>query len=177
MEMILALDVSTSITGFTILDRGGHFQTMSYIDLRKEKSLFKKIEIVQERLKYIKELYNISKVFIEDRMQAFAMGKSSAWVINLLTAFNGMVSLVAYQTFALEPQYINVVTARKQVIGKARIKGKDTKEMVLEWVKKEYPQLKWDLKKTGKDKDYNGDMADSMIIARAGLLLLDGCQH
>ena len=41
--MILGLDISTSITGYTILDRTGCILACEHIDLRKEKNFFKKI--------------------------------------------------------------------------------------------------------------------------------------
>ena len=48
--MILGLDISTSITGYTILDHEGDILVCDHIDLRKEKNFFNKIQMVNARL-------------------------------------------------------------------------------------------------------------------------------
>ena len=171
--MILGLDISTSTIGFTILSREGKFQTASYIELSKEKNIFRKAEILEKRLKFIKDQYHITKIFVEDRLQAFTKGLSSAWTLNLLTYFQGVCSIILFQIFKLEPEFINPNTARKIVLGKAREKGVDTKKMVLDWAKKEFKSFKWEYAKTGSDKKYSFDIADSMVIASAGYKLLN----
>ena len=42
--MILGLDISTSITGYTILDYSGKILACDHIDLRKEKDFFKNVK-------------------------------------------------------------------------------------------------------------------------------------
>ena len=39
--MILGLDISTSITGYTLLENDGTLNKIGHIDLRKEKNFFK----------------------------------------------------------------------------------------------------------------------------------------
>lgn len=172
--MILGLDVSTATIGITILDIQGNFQTASYIDLSKENNTFKKSDLVKVRLKAVQDKFNISKIFIEDRLQSFAKGFSNATTLNKLVAFNAITSLLTYQIFKLEPQYINPNTARKLVIGKARDKTLDTKEMVLIWAKSKYDKIyNWEYTRNMTDKKFNYDVADSMVIAHAGFKLLE----
>ena len=63
--MILGLDISTSITGYTVLDHGGNILTCDHIDLRKEKNFFKKIQIVRKCLENLEAGYSIEQVYIE----------------------------------------------------------------------------------------------------------------
>ena len=49
--MILGLDISTSITGFTILDKEGEIVYNDALDTRKYKSMFEKARNLQEKLK------------------------------------------------------------------------------------------------------------------------------
>ena len=60
--MILGLDISTSITGYTILNFEGNILACNHIDLRKEKDFFKKVEIVNAELQNINSSYEIEKV-------------------------------------------------------------------------------------------------------------------
>ena len=42
--MILGLDISTSITGFAIVDKSGKLLYTGHIDTRKEKNIFDKVD-------------------------------------------------------------------------------------------------------------------------------------
>ena len=76
--MILGIDVSTSITGITILDKDGEILECSHIDLRKEKNFFKKAELVETALIRATELIDIEEVYIEQPFTFFSSGQSLA---------------------------------------------------------------------------------------------------
>jgi hypothetical protein len=61
--MILALDVSTSITGVSVIDTNGDVVLCSAIDLRKHKDFFVKAEKVKEYLTTIQGEVKITEVF------------------------------------------------------------------------------------------------------------------
>ena len=66
--MILGLDVSTSITGFCILDSSSEIIRCDAWDFRnknKYNSEFKKAALIKEQLCSIKAQYPIEKVYIE----------------------------------------------------------------------------------------------------------------
>ena len=92
--MILGLDISTSITGYTVLDHGGNILACDHIDLRKEKNFFKKVQIVRKCLEQIEGEYPIEQVYIEESLQSFnrAAGKS----LSILSKINGIVSWLCY---------------------------------------------------------------------------------
>ena len=177
--MILGLDISTSCTGWCILSEDAELIDLGYFNLNSYSGLFKKSAEVKKRLLSLKEEFNIEKVFIEENLQAFRPGFSSAKTIVTLARFNGVVSYLTSQTFNLEPEYINVNVARKKVglkIVPKRSGGAPTKDQVFDWVSSKI-QFDWPTKvmKSGPRKgqtvleDFRYDMADAFVICLAGL--------
>ena len=72
--MILGLDISTSITGATILDKDGNIVENVAWDMRKYKNFFEKAEYVYIQLKAIK--HPIDKIYIEQSLQSFLFCKN-----------------------------------------------------------------------------------------------------
>jgi hypothetical protein len=166
--MLLSLDISTSITGYTILDEYGKIIKISHIDLKKLDGVFEKAEEVKKILCEIKLNYQIKSIFIESSLMLFTPGKSSAITMNTLTKFNGIVSWICYEVFEKKPQFIGATSAR----GKVGIKvprGQKAKDMVIKWVQDNIPEYSFEYKKTGKIKDYCFDECDSLIIGLAGM--------
>jgi len=168
--MILGLDISTSFTGFTVLNEDGSILHNESIDLRKQDSMFKKAGVVKKRLTEIKHLYNIKDVFIEQSLNAFRPGLSSAQVILTLGKFNGVISWICYELFDKEPEYIGASTARKNLEIKIE-KGSDTKAAVLENVLRLERNFKVEYTKHGNPVAGTYDRADSYVIAKAGYIL------
>lgn len=169
--MFLGLDISTSITGITILDNNGLVVINEVVDMRSKKftSFFSKAKAVQRRLAQIKNEYNIEKIYIEQSLQAFRPGLSSAQVILTLGKFNGIVSWICYEIFGLEPDYIGASTARKAVGIKVE-RGQNVKEVVLKRVLELESTFKVDYTPKGNPVAGSYDRADSYVIAKAGYL-------
>ena len=72
--MILGLDVSTSCTGWCILNEDGNFIEMGFIPLGKLKTTYVKAEEFRAKLTDIHIKFNVSKVYIEENLQAFRPG-------------------------------------------------------------------------------------------------------
>ena len=94
---ILGLDISTSCTGWSIINPQGIIVDIGYIDLSKEKSIFKKAKKVKDELFNIFETNKIEAVFIEENLQSFRSGFSSAATISTLAKFNGIVSFICFE--------------------------------------------------------------------------------
>ena len=178
--MILGLDISTSCTGWSILSDDGKLVQMGAINLSRFKTLFSKAEHVAVELSKINFSYDVSSIFIEENLQAFRPGLSSAKTLLTLARFNGVVSYLARKEFSLDPYYINVNVARKTVGLKIISKkkgGKPTKEQVLDWSMNKISFV-WPKKilKSGPRKGLEifdpscFDMADAYVIALAGHL-------
>ena len=175
MSYILGLDISTSNVGWCILDKSsGEFVEAEAIVLKKVPCVFQKADCVRQQLKNIKKKYSIEHVAIEENLQAFRPGFSSAKTIVTLARFNGMVSLISHDVFNMSPSFINVNHARKTVGLKIDRKSElSTKEQVLNFARGKIANFEWPMRtiKSGKRKglvlfaDSCYDISDAYIIA------------
>lgn len=168
--MILGLDISTSILGYTILDDKGKIVVCDCIDMRKEETdILVKGGVVEKRFEDLTKQYKIDKIYIEQSLQAFRPGLSSAQVILTLGKFNGIVSWIAAKTFGTYPEFIGATTARKAVGIKVQ-RGENAKEIVLKHLIDTVPEFVVQYTPKGNPKQGTFDRADSYVIARAGFL-------
>lgn len=173
--MILALDISTSITGVTVLDYNGKVLLNEAWHFKRCKTFYEKVSLADDK---IRELHNnpdfrIEHVYVEESLQAFRPGYSSAKTLLTLAKFNGTLSWLVYKTFGIETEYIGASTARKQC-GIKIPKGQKAKAVVLQHLLDNEPWFVVEYTKHGNPKSEYFDMADSFVIAKAGLLL---CQQ
>ena len=175
--MILGLDISTSIVGIAVINPDTKELVVSeHIDLTKIDSVFSKAELVGAELWQIGNNHAIKDLFIETALMKFIPGRSRADTIVKLAKFNGIVSWMCYDTFGLNPVYLNVNTARS-LYGLSfprGTKGPKRKKMVIEAViEKEKTAFKYEMARGGKNyKKGTDDRADAVVIARAGEFLL-----
>ena len=183
--MILGIDISTSITGFAVVAEG-EIVFYDSVDLRKYKNLFEKAERIKEAIFKIFDNYQfdredhwmevdqdrenkINHIYIEQSLHMFMGGKSSAKTLSTLTRFNGIVSWLVYEMFEMEPKYIAATSARKHA-GIKVPRGQKAKQVVLQYLLDNEPAFKIEYTRTGKPKPYCFDMADSLVIAKAGYI-------
>ena len=169
--MILGLDVSTSITGATILNQEGEIVYNEAWDTRKYKNLFRKAEEIDAKMGLLP--VTPSRVFVEQSLQSFRSGFSSARTLSTLSKINGIVSWICYRRYAIEPEYLAATSARKKC-GILVPRGEKSKQVVLKYVLDNVPKVIIEYTKYGNPKPQCFDKADSWVIARAGWLL---CQE
>ena len=170
--MILGLDISTSITGYAIIDYDDCIMKVDSWDLRNKNiypNFYNKIIHVKDKLKEISS--PIKHIYIEPALNMFMMGKSSAHTISTLIKFNGIVSWLCYEQFGIEPVYIPAVSARKKC-GITIKRGEKAKEIVMKFLLDNEPGFVVEYTKHGNPKPEYYDQADALIIARAGLTCL-----
>ena len=167
--MILGLDISTSITGYTLLSNEGQIESVGHIDLRKEKNFFRKAVLVEQRLNQITSYTEIEAIYIEQSLHSFRAGRSSAQTLSLLSKFNGVVSWMCYNLFSLEPQFLAATSARK-LCGIKVPRGRKAKEVVFDFVLDYADGFDVEYTRFGNPKPGYGDRADSYVIAKAGLI-------
>lgn len=175
--ILLGLDISTSCTGYCVIssddkkliEAGG-------IELAHKKSLFEKAKLVKDKIKDINARHKIEIIAIEENLQSFRSGMSSAKTLQALAKFNGIVCYIAESTCGIEPRLINVISARSKLSIKINRKAKEsTKEQVLSWVK-QHPTFKsyeWPKKRLKRGPRANTiiddpscyDIADSAVVA------------
>ena len=165
--MILGLDVSTSITGATILDDKGEVIYNDAWDTRKFKNFFRKAEEIDSKMGLLPA--TPSRVYIEQSLQSFRSGFSSARTLSTLSKINGIVSWICYRRYAIEPEYLAATSARKKC-GIVVPRGVKAKLVVVKYVIDNVPDVLIEYTKHGNPKPHCFDKADSWVIARAGWL-------
>ena len=172
--MILGLDISTAIVGVALID-DGDLVLSTHRDISKATTLFEKAELIGSELWQLRDR-GVSHVFIETALKKFIPGRSRADTIMKLAKFNGIVSWMCYDTFEMEPTYLNVNSARS-LYGLSfprGTKGPKRKKMVIETViEKEKTAFKYEMARGGRNyKKGTDDRADAVVIARAGEFIL-----
>ena len=168
---ILGLDISTSITGVSVLDKCGKVVFCEAWDTRNKNhfpTLFHKASVIKGKLEDIKYEFKIESIFVEQSLHSFRSGFSSAQTLSTLSKFNGIVSWLCYEIFKKEPEMLAAVSARKAV-GIKIDRKRDTKQQVLEFFLDKNPQIVVEYTHKGNPKPKYKDMADSWVIAMAGL--------
>jgi hypothetical protein len=181
MSIILGLDVSTSNIGIVLLGRDCllHASNISMIKLEDQ---YDKANLFREKLRELSEKFAINHIHIEEPLQRFTRGMSSANTISTLARFNGIVSYITYDITGIKPELSNVTVARKVVGIKIPKKDPNSKEIVLGWVKsnQEFSDYVWPSKelKSGPRKGQIVaepgcyDIADAAVMAYYGRHLI-----
>lgn len=151
------------------------------IHLSKLKSIYDKAEYVREHFEMLAKEYDISHIYIEEALQSFRRGLSSAKTLSTLAMFNGIVSYLASKTFKdAEVTLVNVIKARSSLGIKINRKStKNTKEQVFEWVqnREEFKSFDWP-EKTLKSGPRKGqtildkscyDISDAAVMSLYGI--------
>ena len=165
--MILGLDISTSITGATVIDENGKVVYNEAWDLRKYKEFFQKAEVVKDKIWELEDTFLIKEIYIEQSLQSFRSGFSSAKTLSTLSRFNGVVSWLCYDILKLKPEYIAATSARKKC-GIKVPKGTKAKQVIIQYVLDNVPSVLIEYTKHGNPKPHCFDKADSWVIANAG---------
>ena len=160
----LGLDASTTCVGYAFTE-DKKILDMGFIDIKKEKTPRDKVQKVLDFLHNSSYIDNVTDINIEDNLSGFAGGRTSQQVIIKLAKFNAILCFML-ENFEYNVNSINPMTARKQVFGKARVKGKKAKQFVQEEIEKMYNTSKW-CKETSRgnwDKR-NIDMYDGLVMS------------
>ena len=160
----LGLDASTTCVGYAFT-KDKKILDMGFIDIKKETTPKDKVQKVLEFLNnssYIDDVFDIN---IEDNLSGFAGGRTSQQVIIKLAKFNAILCFML-ENFEFKVNSINPMTARKNVFGKARVKGKKAKQFVQEEIEKMYNTKKWCKETTRGNWDKrNIDMYDGLVMS------------
>ena len=111
-----------------------------------------------------------TRIFIEQSLQSFRSGFSSAKTLSTLSRFNGVVSWLCYRRYAIEPEYLAATSASKSC-GITVPRGTKAKQVVLQFLLDNEDGFSVQYTKQGNPKPESYDKADSIVIARAGLNL------
>lgn len=184
---VLGLDISTSNVGICLIDSEvppEHSVVLAIgYPISKLKGLYVKSCAIQDAFLSIKKEHTIDVIVVEEPLEAFRKGMSSAHTIAHLNRFNGIISFLARTTFNRPVVLCNAVEARKQVGIKLDKKSEiGTKDQVLTWVKSraEMQKYAWPMKqmKSGphagqmREEGHCYDIADSFVVSLWGTKFL-----
>ena len=172
--MILGLDISTSITGATLVDDVGQVLYCEAWDMRNKNHFpdnFTKYNHIQGELLDIEREYDIKYIFIEQSLQMFRSGFSSAKTLSTLSSFNGVATYLCYRELGIKPEHISASSARK-ACGIKIPKGTKAKQEVVRYLLENESKFQVEYTKAGNLKPKYYDIADSIVIAKAGCELV-----
>ena len=162
--VILGLDASTTCVGYAFT-KDKKILDMGFIDIKKETTPKDKVEKVLGKLNESSYINDVIDINIEDNLSGFAGGRTSQQVIIKLAKFNAILCFML-ENFDFKVNNINPMTARKNVFGKARVKGKKAKQFVQEQIEKMYNTKKWCKETTRGNWDKrNIDMYDGLVMS------------
>ena len=163
--VILGLDASTTCVGYAFTE-DKKILDMGFIDIKKETTPKEKVEKVLGFLNESPYIDNVVDINVEDNLSGFAGGRTSQQVIVKLAKFNAILCFMLEQIFDIEVNSINPMTARKNVFGKARVKGMKAKDLVKMKIEEMYNTKKWCKHTTRGNWDKrNIDMYDGLVMS------------
>ena len=161
----LGLDISTNCVGYAITKKK-KILDMGFIDIKKQKTPKEKVFFVLEFLNNISYIDEVIDINVEDSLSGFAGGRTSQQVIIKLAKFNAILCFMLEEMFDFNVHNINPMTARKNVFGKARVKGIKAKDLVKMKIEEMYDTKKWCKKTTRGNWDKrNIDMYDGLVMS------------
>ena len=160
----LGLDASTTCVGYAFT-QDKKILDMGFIDIKKEKTPKDKVQKVLEVLNSIRHIDEVIDINIEDNLSGFSGGRTSQQVIIKLAKFNAILCFML-ENFDFTVHNINPMTARKQVFGKARVKGIKAKDLVKMKIEEMYDTKKWCKTTTRGNWDKrNIDAYDGLVMS------------
>jgi Holliday junction resolvasome RuvABC endonuclease subunit len=160
----LGLDASTTCVGYAFT-KDKKILDMGFIDIKKETTPKDKVQKVLEKLNESSYINDVTNINIEDNLSGFMGGRTSQQTIIKLAKFNAILCFML-ENFDYNVHSINPMTARKQVFGKARVKGIKAKDLVKMKIEEMYNTKKWCKKtKTGLWDKRNIDMYDGLVMS------------
>lgn len=173
---MLGLDLSTSCVGYCVLESSDlSIVELGHISLKKIDGLFNKVDSVVPKILVILDSLNVDRCVIEESVQAFTPGFSSAHTILTLAKFNALVSYgVRKQLGDANISFVKPGEARKTcdlVMTTKKKAGVGQKEQTFQQLTAPnglLSHITWDMTKTGKVKPESYDRADAFVVAFHG---------
>ena len=170
-KVILGLDVSTSKVGVAILDPNTDLIDCQVIKLNSKDVLEDRCFQIERYLQINYNQYFITNIYIEAPFIMFSGGKTTAMTMAKLQRFNGMVSWMVRNLYGGAAVSIAANKARG-LVGLKIKRGEKAKLKVIEWAQSQYPKdFIVEYTRYGNPKPGTDDKADSIVIARAGLIM------
>ena len=102
----------------------------------------------------------------------FRGGKTTAATMAKLQRFNGMCSYACRKVFDFDPELIHPNSARKKMNISIPRNVENKKVYIINEVQKHYPSFTYQKTRFGNPKPGTDDMADAIVVAYAGYILM-----
>jgi Holliday junction resolvasome RuvABC endonuclease subunit len=175
-KIILGFDVSSTTIGWCSLswdelNNDIKFIDMGYIKPIKKGSIIERIVDTRNKIQKIIVATQPDYIAVEDIIQ-FMQGKSTAKTIIMLTTFNRMVCLTAYDYSGKAPTLYNVMTIRHGLkLTKDLPKKEEIPDLVAKHLGITFP---YEYNKKGNVKVESYDKADGVAVALYHTFILSG---
>jgi len=175
MTKVLGFDVSSTTIGYCVLEIDDnnqiHFSYANYLKPLKKGSIIERMIDTRDKIQAIIEQVKPDYIGIEDIIQ-FMKGASTAKTIIMLTTFNRMIGVCAYDYLKKSPDLFSVMSIRHGLkTGKDLPKKEDMPELVAKHLGITFP---YEVNKKGKIKVESFDMADGVAVALYYAFVLTG---
>lgn len=173
---VLGIDCSSTTIGYCVLDVDLTYNTIKFISANylkpmKRGSIIERIVDTRDKIEKIITDNKPDLIAIEDIIQ-FMKGASTAKTIIMLTTFNRMIGLAAYDYAGKVPELFSVMSIRHGLkTSKDLPKKEDMPELVAKHLGIKFP---YEINKKGKVKVESFDMADGVAVALYYAFLLTG---
>jgi len=170
---VLGIDCSSNTIGWCVLDinLSINFVAAGYIKPPKKGDIIERLNDTRNQINKLFAQYQPTYIGIEEIIQ-FMKGKSTAKTIIMLTTFNRMIGLLAYDYLKSSPQFFNVMSIRHGLkINKILPKKEEMPELVAQHLKMNF---NYEINKNKKIKVENYDKADGMAVALYYAFILSG---
>lgn len=175
VKRVLGFDISSSCIGYSILEIDDNnkirFVLCNYIKPPKKGSIIERMVETRNMVRSIIDQVKPDFIGIEDIIQ-FMKGHSTAKTIIMLTTFNRMIGLTAYDALKRPPELFSVMTIRHGIkTGKGLPRKEEIPDLVAKHLGIKFP---WLTNKNGKIKIESYDMADGVAVALYYAFVLTG---
>ena len=177
MKKLLSLDISSSTIGWSVFTFDG--TNLTLIDCGYYKPIKKAKGCLSLRLKatisFIEDLVKkteVDDVICEDYAKRFSKGRSSANTIILLALFNQICQLASFNVLN-RPAYTYAVSSIRAAIGRYYGVKIVSKDEIFPVLKKHSNIFLIEKNKRGNIKVESGDIADSMAVGMAHVLIIN----
>lgn len=177
--IILGLDISSSTIGWACLTKANDKMDLlnyGYIKPPKKElgGMSFRLDNTVIELRQLLLTTKPTMVVVEDYARKFQQGKSSAGTISILTSFNEVACLTAYQYNQLEPERITVASIRSSIGKYLNIKT-ISKDDVFGIISGEFSSgmtknFKPEINRAGNVKKEYFDVSDAIAVAMAYLV-------
>ena len=166
MSIVLGFDISSATIGYCILSIDDLTNDIKYISMDyfkpiKTGSIMERIVNTRDKLSNIINSIKPDYIAIEDLIKF--MPKSTASTVVVLTTFNRMTCLCAFDYLKKHPELLNVMTIRHGLkFGKVLPKKEEMPEVISKHLNIKFPYI---YNKKNKIKPESNDMADAAAVA------------